>query len=66
MRKLIVFVLLTSFVLDCHAGAMINKNLSSMNGVYKKDAFGRINQYDKNGKKIGVYKLKNGKCVKIT
>ena len=40
-----------------------NKNLPQ--GTFKKSRSGKIIQYDKNGKKIGVYKIPNGRYVKI-
>ena len=34
-------------------------------GTFKKQSNGKFVQYDKNGKKIGTYKLTNGKFVRI-
>lgn len=34
-------------------------------GTFKKTITGKIVQYDKNGKKIGSYKIKNGRYYKI-
>lgn len=34
-------------------------------GIFKKKRNGEFVQYDKNGKKIGVYKISNRKCVKV-
>ena len=34
-------------------------------GTFKKTRSGKIVQYDKKGKKIGVYKLKSGNLVRV-
>ena len=65
MKKIVCLIICLLFASIGYAEFVSSANISSMNGIYKKDAFGRINQYDKNGKKIGVYKIKNGRRVKI-
>ena len=61
MRKLLVFLVLMSFMSVCYAdSAKINKYPQ---GTFVKTRSGKIIQYDKNGKKIGEYKLNSGRYV---
>lgn len=61
--------LLTVFCLICFAGTSLavvpaRRLHSYPEGTFRKQRNGTIVQYDKSGKKIGIYKLNNGRYVK--
>lgn len=61
--------LLTLFCLICFAGTSFSvvptrRVRSYPEGTFRKQRNGAIVQYDKNGKKIGIYKLNNGRYIK--
>ena len=61
MRNLFVLLVLMSFMSVCYAdNTRINKYPQ---GTFVKSRNGKIIQYDKNGKKIGVYKLNSERYV---
>lgn len=65
MKKLLtIFILLisTTIVFAQNTNA---KNNTLPQGIFKKKHNGQVVQYDNKGKKIGIYKIKNGKYVKI-
>ena len=51
------------------SGAFAAENYYAKNkmpeGTFKKSHTGKIIQYDKNGKKIGVYKQQQGRYVRV-
>ena len=65
MKKLFVLLVLFIFPLAVFADAQSAKTSSLPQGYFKKKSNGEIIQYNKNGKKIGVYKLRNGKYVQV-
>ena len=63
--KNIIVVFILIFCLTAYAAQARKLDGSYTTGVFKKNKKGEYVQYDKKGKKIGVYKLTNGKFVKI-
>lgn len=64
MRKVLVILTLFAFVSTTFAALPERKIKNLPEGTFKKTRSGAIVQYDKNGKKVGVYKLNSGKYVK--
>ena len=66
MNKLLA-TLLIIFICSTNAFAEARTKYlkKAPDGIFKKTITGKIIQYDKNGKKIGVYKNENGRFVKI-
>ena len=65
MRYLILVICLVSFLCNVYANSAESRIRKMPEGTFKKSFTGKIIQYDKNGKKIGSYKLKNGRYYKI-
>ena len=65
MKKCLAIFL--SFILISPVLADTTKKKLNTNpeGVFKKNRSGEFVQYDKKGKKIGVYKLINGRLIKV-
>jgi len=59
---LLSLILITSTV---HAQQTLERKNKLPQGVFKKQRNGQIIQYDNNGKKIGIYKIKNRKYVRV-
>ena len=62
MKKFFVFLIMLSFSATAFAATSMRENLPK--GTFKKTRSGKIVQYDYHGKKIGIYKMNNGKYVK--
>ncbi len=62
MKKLTCVLIAFCFVLSVNA-SIPKKNLPQ--GTFKKKRNGTIIQYNDKGKKIGIYKLENGRYKKI-
>ena len=62
MRNLCVLLVLISFMTVCYADNRANANKFPQ-GTFVKSRSGKIIQYDKNGKKIGEYKLNSGRSM---
>ncbi len=62
-----LFILILSFFLFSvvTADCAVNRTKSMPEGTFKKKKNGIIVQYDKNGKKIGEYKVGPGTYIKI-
>ena len=56
-------MIMLSFSTAAFAGASMRENLPK--GTFKKTRDGKIVQYDSRGKKVGIYKMNNGKYVKV-
>ena len=65
MKKFLVIFLSVIMVSPAWADLTTRNTKNLPEGVFKKTRNGNIVQIDKNGKKIGVYKVVNGKFVKI-
>ena len=66
MKKIpVILAVLSLFCLPTFAETSQNNIGKYPAGTFKKAHNGKIIQYDKNGKKIGMYKIKNRKYVKI-
>ena len=65
MKGILVFVVFCVFSSCVFANIPARKYENMPQGTFKKSINGTINQYDKRGKKIGIYKIKNGKYVKV-
>ena len=65
MKKFSTLLLIMMFGLAVNAQLPVKKLSNPPAGTFKKARNGTIVQYDKNGKKIGVYKIKNGKYVQV-
>ena len=67
MKKSLVIALMLCLIAPCIAEEKFsfsqNKNLPQ--GTFKKLRNGTIVQYDKNGKKVGKYKLDNGRYYRL-
>ena len=64
MRILLIVLMVIFFPLSVYAEALQSSNPNFPQGTFKKDRKGQIIQYDKKGKKIGVYKVSNIRYVK--
>lgn len=68
MKKFLVLLLImlipTVFAQVPNQAPALKKELLPQ-GTFKKKHNGDIVQYDKNGKKIGVYKMQYGKMVRV-
>ena len=65
MRKFFAVLILLSFVCSSYAEETYTKKYKGYpQGTFKKAKNGSIVQYDKNGKKVGVYKNYTRKYVK--
>ena len=62
MKKLISLLILTCLTLPVLA-TIPKQNLPT--GTFKKKRNGTIVQYNDKGKKIGIYKLENGRYKKV-
>ena len=65
MKRLVLYLVLFSILTPVYADIKVEKAALMPEGVYRRTANGSIVQYNTKGKKIGVYKIKNGKYVKI-
>lgn len=65
MKKLWVIFLFFVLVLPVCAELTTRKINNLPEGVFKKTRGGEYVQLDKNGKKIGVYKVINGRLIKV-
>ena len=65
MRIILTFAVLLFFAATVFAQIPVKKYDNMPQGTFKKSWSGKVVQYDKNGRKVGVYKLKNGKYVKV-
>jgi len=63
MRILLIILLCTCT--SAYAIGHVYDTKTLPDSVFKKKFNGQIVQYDKNGKKIGVYKQKNGRYIRI-
>ena len=65
MKKFIVLFSVLSLSLSVYA-ELPQRHFSNLpQGSFKKNRSGQYVQYDKNGKKIGIYKISNGRYVKV-
>ena len=65
MKKLWVIFLFFVILLPVYAELPAKKFSNLPDGVFKKTRGGEYVQLDKKGKKIGVYKVINGRLVKV-
>jgi len=65
MKKFFSFILVLSLFSPVLAEVTPIKYNNLPQGTFKKNRKGDIIQYDKNGKKIGVYKIQNRRYGKI-
>ena len=64
MKKFLTILTLLAFSCTVFA-AIPEKRIKNLpQGTFRKTRNGTIVQYDKNGKKVGVYKVNSGKYVK--
>ena len=65
MKRFLVILILLCFASVVYADVSRAKRYGGYpEGSFKKSRNGKIIQYDKNGKKVGVYNLKSGKSTK--
>ena len=64
MKKFLAVLLIITFTPIVFADIQ-NNNKNFPEGTFKKNRKGEIIQYNSKGKKIGVYKINNGKYLKI-
>lgn len=65
MKKFFVIFLLLAFISPVLAELNTKKINNTPEGVFRKTRNGEIAQYDKKGKKIGVYKVVNGRYIRV-
>ena len=65
MNKLLVIFLSVLLMSPVWATLKPEKTANFPEGVFKKTRSGDFVQYDKKGKKIGVYKVINGRFIKV-
>ncbi len=65
MKKFFVIFLLLAFISPVWAELNTKKINNTPEGVFRKTRNGEIAQYDKKGKKIGVYKVVNGRYIRV-
>lgn len=65
MKKFLVIFLSLIMVLPVYAELAAKKTSNLPDGVFKKTRKGEIVRYDNQGKKIGVYKVINGRFIKV-
>ena len=65
MKKLWVIFILFVTALSVCADLTTKKVNNLPDGVFKKTRGGEYVQLDKNGKKTGVYKIINGRLIKV-
>lgn len=65
MKHVIILIILFCCVITVFAETDIKANANFPQGIFKKKRNGDIIQYSTKGKKIGIYKVSNGKYVKI-
>jgi len=65
MKKFLVILILLLSVPSVFSVAPAMKSQNLPQGTFKQKSNGEIVQYDKNGKKIGIYKIQYGKLVRI-
>ena len=65
MKKILILSVLLSFSLSVYAELPQTRINSLPQGTFKKKRNGQIIQYDKNGKKLGIYKISSGRYVKV-
>ena len=63
--KKVIILLLSFFVCSSAMADYVLNRANMPQGTFKKKRNGTIVQYDKKGKKIGVYKLSRGTYIKI-
>lgn len=65
MKRILILLIMLSFLsVAALAELPQNKHTNYPQGTFKKNKNGQIIQYDKNGKKLGVYKVTNKRYVK--
>jgi len=65
MKRILISLIMLSFVcVSALAELPQNKHTNYPQGTFKKNKSGQIIQYDKNGKKLGVYKVTNKRYLK--
>ena len=65
MKKFFVILILLTFALCVYADEQYVKKYNNYpQGTFKKSRNGKIIQYDKNGKKVGVYNINSRKYKK--
>ena len=65
MKNLCILLIVLLFGLSAYAEITQNKPNNLPHGSFRKNRSGQIVQYDKNGKRIGLYKVSNGRYVKL-
>lgn len=69
MRKVLLIMLISLFFVPIVFADTKNYKSAKYDymtqGTFKKKANGKYVQYDKNGKKIGIYKISKGKFVRV-
>lgn len=64
MKNFIVIIVFLAFMSSAFAQLPARKFDNMPKGTFKKTRTGKIIQYDSNGKKVGTYKLNNGRFTK--
>ena len=65
MKRLLCIALMSMFATTALAAIPVRELKNPPQGTFKKTRSGKIIQYDKKGRKIGVYKLKSGNLTRI-
>ncbi len=65
MKRFFILLMLIMFSGTVFAKIPVRTIKNPPQGTFKKTRTGKIVQYDKNGKKIGTYKINNGKYIQI-
>ena len=65
MKFFLIIICLYTFISNVYAESNYINTKKMPEGIFKKSITGKIIQYDKNGKKIGLYKIENGRYQKI-
>lgn len=65
MKKILLIFVLLFFSISAFSFPFAKDNGDYTSGSFKRNKKGEFVQYNKKGKKIGVYKIINGKFVKI-
>jgi hypothetical protein len=65
MKRFFCMALISMFASTTLAAIPVRELKNPPQGTFKKTRSGKIVQYDKKGKKIGVYKLQSGTLVRV-
>lgn len=65
MKKFLIIFLSIVLVSPVFADTTLKKTGSIPDGVFRKKKNGDFVQIDKNGRKIGIYRIVNGRFIKV-